>query len=134
MHNLFLGLIQEHFQGILGLCLVKDSDSDTSPVIDITLSDRTGSHLKDAERKNLSKALSWLTSPMNQDLDSDPGMARWMKKMSNLHLEVLKILCNELHCAPIPLDPRKKTMNRPDYARGILNWVRLDLLFPMVGC
>jgi hypothetical protein len=134
MHNLFLGLIQEHFQGILGIRLVKDPDSDAGPVIDITLSDHTGTHLKDAERKSLARALSWLTNPMNQDLASDPGMAMWMKKMSSLHLEALKYLSNELQCAPIPLDPRKKNMNRPDYARGVLTWVRPNSLFSIVIC
>ena len=113
MHNLFLGLIQEHFQGILGICLVKDSDSDLSPVINITLSDN---NLKDAERKSLSKVLNWLTRPMNQDLMSDAGMAKWAKKFSNIHLETLKFLCQELQCAPVPVDSHKKMMNHPDYA------------------
>ena len=126
MHNLFLGLIQEHFQGILGIRLVKDSDSDLGPVIDISLSDN---NLKDAERKTLSKALNWLTSPMNQDLASDAGLAKWTKKFSSIHLEALKFLCQELQCVPVPVDSRKKTMNRPDYARGILIWVSKDALF-----
>src|SRR5271168_4068380 len=123
MHNLFLGLIQEHFQGILGIRLAKDSDVDASPVLDIPLSDRTGNNLNDTERKSLSKALTWLMGPMNHELASELGMIKWTKKLSNLHLEALKFLCQELHCAPIAVDPRKKTMNRPDYARGILIWV-----------
>ena len=45
MHNLFLGLIQEHFQGILGIRLAKVSDADTRPVLDITFSNRTGNNL-----------------------------------------------------------------------------------------
>ena len=101
MHNLFLGRIQGHFQGILGIRLVKDSNSDFGPVINITLADN---NLKDAERKSLSKALNWLTSPMNQDLASNAGMEKWMKKLSNVHLEALNFLCQELQsvlCSPL---------------------------------
>ena len=126
MHNLFLGLIQEHFQGILGIRLIKDPDSDASPVLDITLYDCTANHLNDLERKSLSKALNWLSNPMNQDLASDSGMAKWTKKMATLHLKALQFLCEELHCA---LNERKKKMNRADYAREILIWVRLHLFF-----
>src|ERR1700678_2018376 len=114
MHNLFLGLIQEHFQGILGIRLAKDSDVDASPVLDIPLSDRTGNNLNDTERKSLSKALTWLMGPMNHELASELGMIKWTKKLSNLHLEALKFLCQELYCAPIAVDPRKKTMNRSE--------------------
>jgi hypothetical protein len=125
MHNLFLGLIQEHFQGILGIRLAKVSAADTRPVLDITFSDHTGNNLNDAEWKSLSKALSWLTGPMNQELASELGRAKWIKKLSSLHLEALKFLCQELHCAPIAVDPCKRMMNRPDYARGILIWVSM---------
>ena len=127
MHNLFLGLIQEHFQGILGIRLAKVSDADTRPVLDITFSDRAGNNLNDPERKSLSKALSWLTAPMNQELASELGRAKWIKKLSSLHLNALKFLCQELHCTPIAADPRKRMMNRPDYARGILIWVSTHL-------
>ena len=109
----------------------RDSNSDFGPVIDITLADN---NLKDAERKSLSKALNWLTSPMNQDLASNAGMAKWMKKLSNIHLEALKFLCQELQCAPVPVDSCKKTMNCPDYAQGILIWVCKDALFLIVIC
>ena len=125
MHNLFLGLIQEHFQGILGIRLVKDSDVDASPVLNIPLSDCTGNNLNNTEWKSLSKALTWLMGPMNHELASELGMMKWTKKLSNLHLEALKFVCQELHCAPIAVDLRKKMMNCPDYARGILIWVSM---------
>ena len=53
---------------------------------------------------------------MNQDLASDAGMAKWAKKFSNIYLETLKFLCQELQCVPVPVDSHKKMMNHPDYA------------------
>ena len=101
-------------------------------LIDIALSDHTGNNLNDIERKSLSKALSWLTKPMNQELDSNSKTAKCTKKFSNLHLQALKFLCQELRCEPIA-DPRKKMMNCSDYAREILIWVRV-YLFNIVIC
>ena len=71
---------------------------------------------------------------MNQDLISDAGMAKWAKKFSNIHLETLKLLCQELQCVLVPVDSCKKMMNRPDYAQGILIWVSKNVLFPIVIC
>lgn len=51
-------------------------------------------------------------------------MTYWLKKFSNEKLAVLRLICQELGCAPVPFDPRKQgKFHRADFARGILQSV-----------
>jgi hypothetical protein len=129
MHNLFLGLINRHFQDILGIRLEKDPDQN-APAIDLVFSDRW-SQLDTEDKKHISRLMKYLTRPLNQDLNTEIGMALWVKRLSNLRLSALELACSELQqrgCKPIPADSRKAShFTRADYARGILAWVCFPL-------
>lgn len=125
MHNLFLGVINKHFQDILGIRLDKDPDVDT-PSIDLLFSDRWTT-MDPADKKGVVRLMKILTRPLNQDLQTEIGMALWVKRLSNLRLAALDLACSELAhrgCKPLATDGRKVSrFTRADYARGILEWV-----------
>jgi hypothetical protein len=60
MHNLFLGLVQEHFE-ILGIRL--NQPDDTMPVIDVNIPLPTNLELNDKERKSMEKLIKILQLP-----------------------------------------------------------------------
>jgi len=122
MHNLFLGLINEHFQNILGIRLDKDKEQN-SPVINVTFTNALWDGLKETEKKDSKKLLAWLRTPLNSELNTIEGHNRWLKKLSGLRLAVLELAAVEIGCRPLPTDSRKMVMHRVDYARGLLHWV-----------
>ena len=131
MHNLFLGLINKHFQDILGIRLEKDLDK-KAPAIDLAFSDHW-TRLDNEDRKHVSRLIKYLNQPLNHDLNTDIGMALWLKRLSSLRISALKLACSELQhrgCEPIQTDSRKTSrFTRADYARGILAWVCLLFCF-----
>jgi hypothetical protein len=131
MHNLFLGLINKHFQDILGIRLEKDLD-EVTPAIDLAFSDRW-TRLDNEDRKHVSRLMKYLAQPLNDDLNTEIGMALWLKRLSSLRLSALEFACSELQdrgCKPIRADSRKTSrLTQSDYARGILEWVRLLSFF-----
>jgi hypothetical protein len=122
MHNLFLGLINEHFQNILGIRLDKDKEPSGS-TINVNFTDPQWEIQTEVEKKGGKKLLEWLRKPLNTELNTKEGQDHWLKKFSGLHLTVLKLASDELGCRPLPSDERKVTMRRVDYARGLLSWV-----------
>jgi hypothetical protein len=122
MHNLFLGLIHEHFTGILGLHLPTDKDKDP-PVLQLRISD-TWKQLSKNEISSMRHVLSWLERPMVMSLGTDDGKMHWFKKLSNKRLSILELLCIKLGLQPKPVDSRKvHNFHQADYARSILEWV-----------
>jgi hypothetical protein len=61
MHNLFLGLVKEHFNGILGVCLNKD---EPEVVLDIKLSD-SWTFFSHKEQKSVKQLKKWLEAPLD---------------------------------------------------------------------
>ena len=122
MHNLLLGLIQEHFSGILGLSLPVDKNQNPS-VLQLSVSN-AWLQLSDNERKSWKRLIQWLEHPMCQDLTTPQGYERWLLKLANQHRASLALLCQELLVASVPSHPAKTS--RPtckDLARGLLEWV-----------
>lgn len=99
MHNLFLGLIKTHFEDILGL-REKKSLSNTSPVLDITLTTSVNGY-SDKEQASICKAQRMLSMPFNGDLNT------LGTKLGRLHRNALQYMCNELHIHP-PKSSRKE--------------------------
>ena len=129
MHNLFLGLINEHFQNILGIFL-NNNKEESSPVINVHFTDLGWNTLTKAEKKDSQRLLAWLRLPLNQQLQTMKGYNRWFKKFSGLCLMVLELASHELGCPALPSDEHKVTMCQADYAQGLLHWVcGLSLLF-----
>jgi hypothetical protein len=122
MHNLFLGLINEHFQNILGIRLDKVKEQ-TGPTINVHFTDPRWDTLTEDEKKDAKRLVSWLRMPLNLELGTTEGRDKWLKKFSGLRLNVLQLASTEIGCPALPSDERKATMRRIDYARGLLHWV-----------
>ena len=122
MHNLFLGLINEHFRTILGIELNKDTDK-TIPVVHITFTEASMSLSKN-EQTTMKKITHWLSQPMSAALNTPEGFKTWLDRFSKQHHSVLALIASELGCKPIPSHQNKTShWTRLDYARGILDWV-----------
>jgi Transposase family tnp2 len=114
MHNLFLGLIKEHFQGILGIGAQKDKDE---TVLSIKFSDEL-MNLSITEQKSVNRLKGYLESPMNDRLTSD--RETWLRKFSQCNLSALEFVCKQLGC---PHPPEGQKIAKKDWAESILHWV-----------
>ena len=115
MHNLFLGLINKHFQNILGICL-NNNQEESSPVINVHFTDPRWDILTEAEKKDSQQLLAWLRLLLNQQLKTMEGYNSWFKKFSGLCLTVLELASHETECPALPSDEHKVMMRQVDYA------------------
>jgi hypothetical protein len=123
MHNLFLGLVQEHFE-ILGIRL--NQPDDTMPAIDINIPLPAIFKLNDKEKKSMVKLVKILQLPLNTELSTPDGYKKYFKRLSLLHVMVLESACLSL-AVPICVRPghaNKKKLNKADFTRSLLEWVR----------
>jgi hypothetical protein len=124
MHNLFLGLIQEHFE-ILGIRLNEKEQIHRAIVINIPEDELPTS---DPEQKVLGKTIRLLESPMNDDLRTPHGRDTWAKRLKNSsHLKGLQLICDTLRIDvrnAVPDIARSKKLHKKDYIVAILTWVR----------
>ena len=122
MHNLFLGLINKHFQNILGIHL-NNNKEDSGPIIDVCFTNPEWDILTKAEKKDSQRLLAWLKLPLNQQLNTMEGYNSWLKKFSGLCLMVLRLASYKIGCPALPSDDPQVTMHWIGYARGLLHWV-----------
>jgi Transposase family tnp2 len=124
MHNLLLGLIHEHFTGVLGLSLPADKDQNP-PVLRLPLSDSDAwMQLSNNEQKSWRRLIRWLEQPMNQELNTLEGYERWLSKLGKQCRSTLALLCRELQVVSVPSHPAKVGQATcKDFARGLLEWV-----------
>ncbi|PBK84325.1 hypothetical protein ARMGADRAFT_943703, partial [Armillaria gallica] len=84
MHNLFLGLIKEHFEGILGIHLdPKESlkkEKESSVVIIINVSSLWKKSFSPKKQANVQKAVGWLEDPISADLKTKKGWDACVKR------------------------------------------------------
>jgi tnp2 family transposase/uncharacterized protein DUF4218 len=121
MHNLFLGLVQEHFE-ILGIRM--DNRGKATPALSIKISTEM-SGLDEKERKSMDKLIETLESPMNSELESQDGYDMYLKSLGKLHKQPLKLVFESFNLKVNPnyTDVRKKNLNKPDFIHSILAWV-----------
>jgi Transposase family tnp2 len=124
MHNLFLGLIKEHFQGILGIGAWKDKDE---MALSIKFSDEW-TKFSMTEQKSIKRLKGYLESPMNDELTRSHD--HWLRKFTRCNLTALEFVCKELRCPPPPEDPPKK-LKKKDWAQAILHWVSPSRVSPL---
>jgi hypothetical protein len=117
MHNLFLGLLKEHFGGILGIYLQKPA---AEIVLDINFSNLWKTFTP-KERKSVDRIKTFLESLLNYDLARSDG---YLKKVMRCHQRALEFACNELGCAPRPVGTQKKC-KKVDWAKAIISWVTI---------
>ena len=122
MHNLFLGLINEHFQNILGIWLNKDKEQ-SSPTINIHITNPQWENLTEAVKRKSGGLLACLKMPLNQELNTTEGYNSWFKKFAGLHLMVLQLASVKIECPVLPTDKHKMMMCQGDYAWGFFHWV-----------
>lgn len=90
MHNLFLGLIQEHFRNIIGIGRPKTQEGEVFPVAFPT----APADFTEAEQDSLDSLRKILQRPLNGDIEKDPGAVQ--KKLMRFHLRSLAFVCEVL--------------------------------------
>jgi hypothetical protein len=113
MHNLFLGLIKEHFMGILGIGLPR---AQQDPVLSVKISDPP-TRFKDTEKKSVEKLKKWLEAPVATVFSRERGPA--INKLKTLHSQALLFACKELGCS-LPV------LSTDNYPKEVLAGVLLD--------
>ena len=123
MHNLFLGLVQEHFE-ILGIRMDNRKGKET-PALSINISTEAMNGLDKNERKSMEKLIEMLESPMNKDLESQDGYDMHFKRLGRVHKQPLKLVFElfKLKVNPTYTHTTKGNLNKPDFIHSILTWV-----------
>ena len=103
MHNLFLGLIQQHFD-ILGIQL-NSTKSKTTPCMAINIPEESINKLNEHECKSVNRLINMLEAPIKKKLKSQAGYDVHFKRLSALHEAALELLCTSVN-APLKLDPQ----------------------------
>jgi len=123
MHNLFLGLIREHFD-ILGIRM--DDDDDDDVVLDVFFPEEVTTDLNPKEQKSMKRLTKILKRRMNSELKKATSYTFHLDKLKNIHLKTLKAACNCLGAQLLPFEHAKKTkIFKIDYAKALLQWVSL---------
>jgi hypothetical protein len=150
MHNLFLGLIKEHFQGILGY--YPPGNAHPSPVphadIHINIPPDPTNPLPDAKepRASIRKLISWLEEPFKfgdepeSSKEFESVVKKWGK--STIHVAAFVYLVRGLNCLPQTLDstgcdtvlPFAKKLSKKDLAMRILSWVSNFFVYKWSAC
>lgn len=120
MHNLFLGLVKEHFDGVLGLRLNKD---EPERVLEIKLSD-TWMDFSEKERKSVKRLKKWLEAPLNYE-----EQPNWRKRLSRCHSRALQFLCTELMCPQLPFANPKARRTVSHMVDELIAWVSPPILY-----
>lgn len=124
MHNLFLGLIKEHFTGILGITPTSYREE---AVIPLALGP-VPQDISESDEKGIEKLKRWLEAPAAATFSSDRLKA--VKKLKGANLRSLEFVCTQLQCS-IPTQTTNYT--KMDYANALLDWVSLQVFVSLVS-
>ena len=83
MHNLFLGLIKEHFTSILGIGSLRIQED---PVLSIKFSEAPITFTEN-ERKSVGKLKNWLEAPASKVFSTEHELA--INKLKTIHAKAL---------------------------------------------
>ena len=117
MHNLFLGLIKEHFNGILGIPPMPYKEK---AVILLSLGDLP-SNLSENDGKWIEKLKIWLEAPAAATFL--PDRVKAVEKLKRANLRSLNFVCTRIRC---PLPTKTSAYSKTDYANALLDWVSLQ--------
>jgi Transposase family tnp2 len=123
MHNLFLGLIKEHFDGILGIRLLK---AEEGPVLKIKFS-TSQEQLTPQEQKSVSRLQKWLEGPLAAELVANYQQVQ--KKFMRCHVRALEFACTELKCHRGSFSLRRQKIPKSEWVHALLAWVRALSIF-----
>ncbi len=127
MHNLFLGLLKEHFE-ILGMKLEGEEDNNTVINISPLILAETFLHLSTAEQKSMNCLIRILEQPMNSALDTPDGYTYYEKKLMGCHVSSLQLASEKLS-ATVSLNYENQRTYKIHYVRALLTWVKTSILF-----
>ena len=120
MHNLFLGLIKEHFIGILGISLSKQTQE--KPAINVSFG-TLPSNLNPNDVTGVQKLRRWLEKPISSTF---PDRSSALKKLQRVNIPALKFVCSEVRCniplLPLPTEPRRSRHTKTELAEALLEW------------
>lgn len=138
MHSLFLGLIKEHFQGILGYRKSSPSAPMGPSSLRIPATDLPTNPLpkEKAPRASVRRLISWLEPLALGDfsqVDFDALVVKWGK--SSIHVVAFVYVGRLVGCLPPtmgndgrdrdPTLPFARKMTKTDLAKALLTWVRI---------
>ena len=126
MHNLFLGLVREHFD-ILGIQQNQPNRKTRSIIINIP--EESIGKLQAHERKTVVRLINILEAPIKKELGSEAGYAKYLKRLSTSHRAALELLCMSVGAPIVPTTQHSNTtkLYRPDFGHAILHWVSLNI-------
>lgn len=136
MHNLFLGLIKEHFQGILGYRKVTPKTplpafSETTIRINI-MDDPTNPVPNEKKtRSSVRKLVAFLEQPMDFDSSDQTSFDAAVNKLgkSTVHVAAFVHVGRGIGCLPSTLEANgvdtnvSKRLSKKELARRVLSWV-----------
>src|SRR6266567_1145894 len=126
MHNLFLGLIKEHFR-ILGVQLPKFQPE---AVTDIPLP-QAPDDFTENELSSVNKLKNKLELPLCEAIKE--SWEKVAKQIEGYHLKSLRFVSESLCCSLLHIDEPKRSkperFSKAEWARAIINWVCTFLLF-----
>ena len=135
MHNLFLGLIQEHFE-LLGIRLNDKEDKEKDPaaiVLDIPQEVYNSPQVTSGSKNAPWKTLRLLESPITNILETASGKNQLTKRITcTSTLPGLQLICTLLRIQVKDYLPSttytKSQYHKKDYVAAILAWVRESML------
>jgi hypothetical protein len=122
MHNLFLGLIKEHFSSILGIGSLRlRIQEDHVLSIKILVAP---THFTENEKRSVGKIKKWLEAPASRVFSAERELA--IKKLKTLHTKALHFVCDELGCRLPDVDG--------NYSKDLLAGILLDWVCILFLC
>jgi hypothetical protein len=116
MHNLFLGLIKEHFTSILGIGSLRIQEDS---VLSIKFS-LAPTNFTDNEKKSVEKLKRWFEAPASKVFSTEREVA--INKLKSIHAKALRFACDELGC-PLPSPDVNGKYSKDVLAGILLDWV-----------
>jgi hypothetical protein len=124
MHNLFLGLVKEHFE-ILGIRLELEGEKPPAAIdLSTALPPQSYMHLKTTEQKKMRSLIRILEGPIGASLRTAVGWAQYEKKLNSVHTECLRLVTQHVQISLLPSPYANKTRTyKLDYIKALLTWV-----------
>lgn len=116
MHNLFLGLVQKHFEDIIGF---KKKAQPLEAVISLGHISNRWETFTAKERKSVERLRNYLVQPMVDELKTE--RSKWVKRFNNCHKLALKFFCTELRLLTPAMDNVRT--KKSCYTNALLDWV-----------
>lgn len=138
MHNLFLGLIKDHFRQVLGMDhagqIIHDEDTKgraaSTPqvtVLDIPWSASTFMSLSEKAQKDVRYLRRKLEGPLNSTLDDPIEGAAVLKRVESRLKEALQCVCEDLRIDARPFALPNGKLTKSAYASALIAWVSPSL-------